>query len=70
MIVIDRFEGMYAVCETEQREIIQILKSELPPSSKEGDCLKINEDGAYELLIEESQKRLNDIQKRFDKLFK
>lgn len=70
MIVIDRFEGLYAVCEAEQTGMIQILRSELPSSSKEGDCLKVNEDGAYELLTEESESRLSEIQKRFDQLFK
>ena len=37
--IIDRFEGVYAVCETEDKKYINILKSELPQGIKEGDVL-------------------------------
>ena len=38
-VIIDRFEGNYAVCETEDKKYINILKSELPQGIKEGDVL-------------------------------
>lgn len=39
-ITIDRFEGDYAVCEKENREMMDIPKSQLPLDAKEGDLLK------------------------------
>ena len=38
-VIIDRFEGVYAVCETEDKRYINIFKSELPQGIKEGDVL-------------------------------
>ncbi|WP_163192993.1 DUF3006 domain-containing protein [Clostridium thermarum] len=43
-VVIDRFEGNYAVCEKEDRTIIDISRDKLPPEAKAGDVLKITED--------------------------
>lgn len=40
-VVIDRFEGVFAVCETEDRRTINIEKCKLPPQAKEGDVLNI-----------------------------
>lgn len=38
-LIIDRFEGGYAVCEDENRKMINIDKGKLPPEAKEGDVL-------------------------------
>ncbi len=43
--VIDRFEGLYAVCEGSNGEMINILKSELPDGIKEGDKVEKKDDG-------------------------
>ncbi|WP_139904698.1 DUF3006 domain-containing protein [Clostridium thermarum] len=43
-VVIDRFEGNYAVCEKEDRTIIDISRDKLPPEAKVGDVLIITED--------------------------
>lgn len=43
-IIIDRFEGIYAVCEKENREMINIKRSDLPVEAKEGDVLHIHHD--------------------------
>ena len=37
--VIDRFEGNFAVCETEDRTMLNIRRSKLPANVKEGDVL-------------------------------
>jgi hypothetical protein len=42
-VIIDRFEGNYAVCEKEDRTMINIEKSKLPTAAKEGDVLSILE---------------------------
>ncbi len=38
-IVIDRFEGQFAVCESEDKSIIDIEINKLPEGAKEGDVL-------------------------------
>jgi len=40
-VIIDRFEGNYAVCEKEDRGMLNIEKSKLPRQAKEGDVLVI-----------------------------
>ena len=43
MLVIDRFEGDYAVVETNSG-VVNIPRSELPKGAKEGDTLRISVD--------------------------
>ena len=38
-LVIDRFEGEYAVCENDDNEVLNIHISDLPENSKEGDII-------------------------------
>ena len=40
-VIIDRFEGLYAVCEKEDRTMINIEKSKIPSEAAEGDVLDI-----------------------------
>ncbi|MDR3552467.1 MAG: DUF3006 domain-containing protein [Clostridia bacterium] len=39
MLIIDRFEGDYAVCEEDGAKMRNIPRSLLPPGAKEGDVL-------------------------------
>ncbi len=59
-VVIDRFEGNYAVCEKDDREMIDIEKDKIPHSAKEGDVLCIN-DSVITVDIEETEKRKKEI---------
>jgi len=43
-VIIDRFEGKYAVCEKEDRVMINIHISKIPFTSKEGDVLDMQDD--------------------------
>jgi hypothetical protein len=43
-VIIDRFEGDFAVCEKADRSMINIPRSKLPSTAKEGDVLTIEED--------------------------
>jgi hypothetical protein len=43
-LVIDRFEGAYAVGEKPDRTMVNIPKNKLPPGAKEGDVLIIEGD--------------------------
>jgi len=40
-VIIDRFEGDFAVCEKEDREMLDIQRFKIPSSAKEGDVLDI-----------------------------
>lgn len=40
-VVLDRFEGDYAVCEKPDRTMINITKNKLPIDAKEGDVIVI-----------------------------
>jgi len=42
-VIIDRFEGNYAVCEKEDRTMINIEKAKVLCQAKEGDVLIIKE---------------------------
>jgi len=44
VVVIDRFEGLLAVCEKEDRTMIDIKRILLPSDAKEGDVLNIDGD--------------------------
>ena len=42
-VTIDRFEGNYAVCEKENREMVNIEKCRIPSDAQEGDILLIED---------------------------
>ncbi len=43
-VVVDRFEGKYAIFEKENKDMIQIEKNKLPTGVKEGTVLRIQSD--------------------------
>ena len=63
MLIIDRFEGNYAIIETDDRAI-DIPKSDLPADAKEGDVLRLIIDA------DKSTLRKKNIEDRMNKLFK
>lgn len=60
-VIIDRFEGNYAVCEKEDRTMINIEKNKIPTEAKEGSVLSITEDGIT-IDEEETISRKKDIE--------
>ena len=44
-LIIDRFEGKFAICEKEDRSHIQISIAQIPSDLKEGDCLLLYNSG-------------------------
>lgn len=60
-VTIDRFEGNYAVCENENREILNIERNTLPKAAKEGDVLNI-ENNLITIDITETEKRKQEIE--------
>lgn len=67
-IIIDRFEGNYAVCETEENKFIDILKSYIPEGAKEGDILTKTDNGYFIEKAETEEKR-EAIKNRMNRLF-
>lgn len=55
-VIIDRFEGDFAVCEKEDKTMIDIERSKIPAEAKEGDVLLV-EEGAVLIDEEETEKR-------------
>lgn len=43
-VVIDRFEGDFAVCEKDDRSILNINRRDVPIDAKEGDVLNVDGD--------------------------
>jgi hypothetical protein len=46
-VTIDRFEGEFAVCEQEDRTMVNIPKVNIPQEAKEGDILVIEGESIY-----------------------
>jgi hypothetical protein len=67
-VIIDRFEGPFAVCEDEDRKMINIEKEKLPKEAKEGSVLIIQGD-KIEIDYNETENRKNRIKKMMDSLW-
>jgi hypothetical protein len=59
-VVIDRFEGEYAVCEKENCEMIDIKRHIIPKAAKVNDVLDIEGD-KITIDLKETEKRKKDI---------
>lgn len=68
MLIIDRFEENFVLCERDGAGMEKILKELVPKEAKEGDVL-IFSDGVYVIDEEETIKRKRKIQKKFFDLF-
>lgn len=66
MIIIDRFEGEYAVLETDSG-MIDVNRSLLPENAREGDLL-INENGIYSVDAAATQERRERMREMLNKL--
>lgn len=67
-MIIDRFEGDYAVCEREDKFFVNIEKKYLPGKCCEGDVL-IYDEGKYIIDRKSTQERHDKIRKLMDELF-
>ncbi|MCI5651318.1 MAG: DUF3006 domain-containing protein [Ruminococcus bromii] len=56
-ITIDRFDGIYAICEDKDKVFFAIELSELPKGAKSGDVLLITDEGTLEIDVEETERR-------------
>ena len=56
-ITIDRFDGIYAICEDRDKAFFALELSELPKGAKSGDVLLITDEGTLEIDVEETERR-------------
>ncbi len=65
---IDRFEGTIAVCEDEQKNMVNIPKYRLPLEVKEGDII-VEVEGMLQIDDEETNERRKKAKQLMSKLF-
>jgi hypothetical protein len=68
-LIIDRFEGNYAVCEQDDNTYVSIPKYKLPLDCKEGDSLYIDTDGMYHKDSESTRAKEKRIREKMSRLF-
>lgn len=68
-VIIDRFEGLYAVIELPDRTTKNIPRHLLPNAAKEGDVLE-ETDGRYQLLPDAAKARADKIRALMDDVWK
>jgi len=68
VVVIDRFEDTFAVCECEDKTMINIEKEKLPENATEGDVLVIEEDN-ISVDYEETKRRRQEIEELIEDLW-
>lgn len=69
-LIIDRFEGNYAVCEGEDKTTVKVPKYKLPLECKEGDYLVLDADGMYQKDRAATKTREKSIYDKMSRLFK
>ena len=69
-LIIDRFEGTYAICEDKEQKFYAIETSELPQGAREGDVLDVDDtEGTLSINTEATAQRRSKSKKLQDKLF-
>ena len=68
MTIIDRFEGEYAVLETDS-DMKNVLRDMLPEEAREGDVVELK-NGAYTVNKKAAEKRRRELREKLKKLQK
>lgn len=69
-LIIDRFEGTYAICEDQEKKMFAVSLNELPQGAKPGDVLQISGAGELSVDQEETQRRRKKMAGLQSKLFR
>ncbi|ABZ82854.1 conserved hypothetical protein [Heliomicrobium modesticaldum Ice1] len=64
-LIIDRFEGQFAVVEVDGKGTIDIPRKELPVQTREGDVIRLI-NGRYEIDLAETKRLRAEANKRTD----
>lgn len=67
-LIIDRFEGVYAVCEDDNGNMVNVLKANLPEGAKEGSVLQVA-DGMITVDHDETNNRKERIKEKMNSLW-
>ena len=67
-LIVDRFEGKFAVCEKPDRTMVNIPFAKLPPDVAEGDVLSVQGDNII-IDIEATKERKQKIRKLMENLW-
>ena len=67
-MIIDRFDGVYAICEDKDKAFFAIDQTELPSGANVGDVLMITDDGSLVIDAEETERRRNRMLEKQRKL--
>ncbi|MEG1427878.1 MAG: DUF3006 domain-containing protein [Oscillospiraceae bacterium] len=68
LLIVDRYEGQYTICEDQEQKLFAIETSEMPPEAAPGSAIQIDEDGIIAIDLKETQNRKNRILKKQAKL--
>lgn len=68
-LIIDRFEGKYAVCEDEEQVLYAVAREELPPGAETGSALTLSLEGTLLLDLEETRRRRDRIAEKQRQIF-
>lgn len=69
-LTIDRIDGIYAICEDNERKMFAIPTAELPANVHEGDKLEIDDDGIITINSEETSSERFSVREKEKSLFK
>ena len=68
-VIIDRFEGGFVVCEQEDGSRLDLFHDVIPAAAREGDVLRLAEDGNWHLDPESTRARRERVQAKLNNLF-
>lgn len=69
MIIVDRFEGIFAICELDNGDFANIDRSLIAESAKEGDIIEWDGASTYTVNVNATNARKVHIQKKLNALF-
>lgn len=69
-LIIDRFEGGDAVCETQSKKFIYIDRTLLPDGARECDAIRLAANGQYELDDQAGRTAKERISRKMNELWK
>jgi hypothetical protein len=69
-LTVDRFEGTYVICEDKDKKLFAIERTEAPEGLKEGDVLRIGDDGTLTVDKEEANRRRAAVRKKQSAAFR
>lgn len=69
-LTVDRFDGVYVICEDKERRMFAIPAAEMPKGVKEGDKLEIDDEGNISVNASATEKARADVRAMEKSVFK